>query len=1058
MEGQGKGCLEKGSQAINDAMEKFFGLLGYHVARFPRTVIALCLAFTVCCGLGFSKFVMLSDPEVLFTPSEANVVDDDRWIHWFWDQPQGVPEGGGRRLLAGDWRNYEIVGVEDGALPVVGGGEGGMNDQLRMYGFEHSHFSEKLNAEHPYAKLMNRDRDNVEGGERRNLFDVDYGEHPVIDVKTCHDDNVIMFRPDTASSKNFLEDNAKYIRLAIEIQLNLIKRFGYDKVCWDWNSKPRVQGVGECWGWSLNKFDADQDRIETLSKCIKHNRVLESTFMAGVEKDRNTGRLTQVTDLLVNVELNIGQPEIADVDDFIKSHENLNVHLGTIGWAGINNAIYAALLHDIPYILGPIFILLIYVSHIFYRPNRDSHMSLAFTGIANVFMAVISGIGITLAWGTGFTALHVCAVYITLGIGIDDAFIITAAVYNTEKQLGKFGSEEIERRVKIGMSRCGPSILLTSLTDFCAFFSNVSSNIFAIRNFSMVASIMVLIDFIFQVTFFISTLVMDMQRQEANRKDILCCFKRSGKDSGTAAIEDEGFNISLQNRKLSDYEFPANFGRSKSKESVISALSVGSAEEGGSFIPEGAPTPTSMSSNSFSSAGAAAAPPPKLAAKKEKYSQRIMNTVLYPVILNSWGKIAVLTATAVAIMIGFAGSSKLSIMYSPYLLIPSDSYMHENRNIMHEHFPWIMEESWTCVQTKEADYALYQQELLDLEKFICDNAARGQCFGWYGLFRVYVSAKYINDKAKLDSMLDSEELFHKEDFYRELKEFSLDTSMGGKATTKQMVRWKSQDEIIGSQMCFFWARPQSVPLAIDWMETKRREIKEIAPALNPSLFAKYFFSIDPLSTIVTDTLGNFTIISCVVLLVCLVILANVKATVLVLASVMTIEIIVLGSLHFFGMHFNMMTSIMLIVGVGLCVDFSAHSAHAFLHSKEHNPHDKVRDALDNVGISIWNGAFSSILAMLPMSLCKSYFVTTWWRVISLVIVLGIFYGLCVVPVLLTIFDDEDENDLSDWTIVSPEGKKSGASLADFDGGGGYDDEGVELRGLVRKEEDKGRKI
>ena len=94
------------------------------------------------------------------------------------------------------------------------------------------------------------------------------------------------------------------------------------------------------------------------------------------------------------------------------------------------------------------------------------------------------------------------------------------------------------------MSKCGPSILLTSLTDFFAFFSNVSSNVFAIRNFSMVAAIMVLIDFIFQVTFFVSTLVMDMQRQEANRYDILCCFKRKNRKGGVRVIDD-GLGLGL---------------------------------------------------------------------------------------------------------------------------------------------------------------------------------------------------------------------------------------------------------------------------------------------------------------------------------------------------------------------------------------------------------------------------------------------------------------------------------------------------------------------------------
>ena len=533
-----KELLERGSHAINSAMETFFGNLGYLVGQWPRFTILCCLIFTMGCGLGFSKFVMISDPEDLFTPAQAIVIDDERWSTWFEQEiPQGVPEEGRRELRS--WTDTHI-GLEGGGLVRGRSSSNGMERQLEMYGFEADHFLINYGQDHAYSRLNRATGEELQ--QRRGLLD--YREHDFINEHECQYDNVMMFRPETASSTDFLEDNAKNMRLMIEIQLNVIDHFGLDKVCWDLDSQPRIFGVGSCWQWDLARFDEDVDRIGTLSKCIKHDQYLEANFMAGVEKDRTTGRLTQLLGIFTSMNMNIAQIEIEAVDRYIMSHESDQVHLGTIGWASINNAIFGALIHDMPFIFGPVIILTVYVSHIFYRKGNDSHMSLAFTGIANVFMAVISGIGLTLSWGTGFTALHVCAVYITLGIGIDDAFIITAAVYGTQKQLRKFGDEEIRRRVKIGMSKCGPSILLTSLTDFFAFFSNVSSNVFAIRNFSMVAAIMVLIDFIFQVTFFVSTLVMDMQRQEANRYDILCCFKRKNRKGGVRVIDD-GLGLGL---------------------------------------------------------------------------------------------------------------------------------------------------------------------------------------------------------------------------------------------------------------------------------------------------------------------------------------------------------------------------------------------------------------------------------------------------------------------------------------------------------------------------------
>jgi hypothetical protein len=65
-------------------------------------------------------------------------------------------------------------------------------------------------------------------------------------------------------------------------------------------------------------------------------------------------------------------------------------------------------------------------------------------------------------WGSPFTAMHICALYITLGVGVDDAFIIAAAIHSDDnKEPGKSGLEETKRQIKRGMARCGPSILLT---------------------------------------------------------------------------------------------------------------------------------------------------------------------------------------------------------------------------------------------------------------------------------------------------------------------------------------------------------------------------------------------------------------------------------------------------------------------------------------------------------------------------------------------------------------------------------------------------------------------
>ena len=375
------------------------------------------------------------------------------------------------------------------------------------------------------------------------------------------------------------------------------------------------------------------------------------------------------------------------------------------------------------------------------------------------------------------------------------------------------------------------------------------------------------------------------------------------------------------------------------------------------------------------------------------------------------------------------GTNFLFISYTPFMLIPEDSYIHEAREVMHDYFPWILEETYTCVQIKGGgdgepfDYSTeeHQRMLEELEDFTCENAARDQCFAWYSLFRFYVAAKHRDD---ITAALTDSGHVHPSIFYEELAAFAEDETMGGRDIADQYIRFKTREELHGSMFCFMWVQDYDVAREIEWMLATRKTLLEIAPAATPAIFTGYFFAIEPLASIVPDTLRNFAVILTVVAAITLLVLANVKATLLVLAAVMSIEMMVLGSLHFLDLQFNMMSSIMLIVGVGLCVDFSAHSTHAFLHSPEPTGHGKARDALRTVGPSIWNGAFSSVAAMFPMALCKSYMVLTWWRMITVVIGLGIWFGLCVVPVVLTVFDDGDDGDDEGWN-EGQEGERGG---------------------------------
>ncbi|XP_010637028.1 NPC intracellular cholesterol transporter 1-like [Fukomys damarensis] len=60
----------------------------------------------------------------------------------------------------------------------------------------------------------------------------------------------------------------------------------------------------------------------------------------------------------------------------------------------------------------------------------------------------------------------------------------------------------------------------------------------AVHTFSLFAGMAVFIDFLLQITCFVSLLGLDIKRQEKNRLDILCCVR--GADDGRGMQASEG--------------------------------------------------------------------------------------------------------------------------------------------------------------------------------------------------------------------------------------------------------------------------------------------------------------------------------------------------------------------------------------------------------------------------------------------------------------------------------------------------------------------------------------
>ena len=116
------------------------------------------------------------------------------------------------------------------------------------------------------------------------------------------------------------------------------------------------------------------------------------------------------------------------------------------------------------------------------------------------------------------------------GVGLDDAFIISNSFFRTDHR------KNVVERIDDTMKDIGLTILMTTITSTLAFGLGGVSSIPAVRYLVVYAFPTIIIDFMFQITFFVALIVIDQKRLEDNRRD--CCFCCKAKEVSEASTLD----------------------------------------------------------------------------------------------------------------------------------------------------------------------------------------------------------------------------------------------------------------------------------------------------------------------------------------------------------------------------------------------------------------------------------------------------------------------------------------------------------------------------------------
>ena len=142
-------------------------------------------------------------------------------------------------------------------------------------------------------------------------------------------------------------------------------------------------------------------------------------------------------------------------------------------------------------------------------------------------------------------------------------------------------------------------------------------------------------------------------------------------------------------------------------------------------------------------------------------------------------------------------------------------------------------------------------------------------------------------------------------------------------------------------------------------------------------------------------------------------LRSFQAACIVIFCVASTIIEISGFLYFWGLTIDVVSCNILVISVGLCVDFFTHIAHGFLVSPG-DRNARISSALLNIGPAVFNGAMSTLLAFILLSTSESYVFHTFFKIFFLICSLGLYQSLFVLPVILSIYGP-----LPPEEIVSP---------------------------------------
>ncbi|XVE56281.1 hypothetical protein DITRI_Ditri03aG0226000 [Diplodiscus trichospermus] len=613
----------------------------------------------------------------------------------------------------------------------------------------------------------------------------------------------------------------------------------------------------------------------------------------------------------------------------------------------------------------------------------SSKVLLGLSGVLLVMLSVLGSVGFFSAIGVKSTLIIMEVIpFLVLAVGVDNMCILVHAVKRQSLDV------PLEGRISNALVEVGPSITLASLSEVLAFAVGSFIPMPACRVFSMFAALAVLLDFLLQVTAFVSLIVFDFLRAEGGRVDCFPCIK----GSSTYAESEKGIGgrkPGLLARYMREVHAPI-LNLWGVKLIVISA-----------FV---AFALASIALSTRIEPGLEQ----KIVLPQDSYLQGYFNNVseylrigppLYFVVKN-YNYSSESIDTNQLCSISQCNSDSLLNEIARASLTPESSYIAKSAaSWLDDFLVWISPEAFGCCR-KFTNGSYCPPD----DQPPCCSANDSPC----GLSEVCKDCTTCFRHADLRNDRPSTAQFkEKLPWFLEALP-SADCSKGGHGAYTSSVELKGYENGVIQASSF---RTYHTPLnkQIDYVNSLRAA-RQFASRVSDSLkmeifpYSVFYMFFEQYLDIWKTALINLAIAIGAVFVVCLVITCSLWSSAIILVVLAMIVVDLMGVMAILGIQLNAVSVVNLVMSVGIAVEFCVHITHAFSVSSG-SKDDRVKEALGTMGASVFSGiTLTKLVGVLVLCFSRTeIFVVYYFQMYLALVLLGFLHGLVFLPVVLSMF-------------------------------------------------------